>query len=90
MTKLFRVEVTCEVAVAAETQEEAERMLRDDDVDWGDELGHATFDASEVTSMSQLGDEWRGALPYTTHDDYKDKPCEFFVEMLDLVNGVKK
>lgn len=90
MNKLYRVEVVCEVAVVAETQEEAEALVRDETVDWHDELGNASYDATEVTSMKQLDYGWRGAFPYMKQSEFQDKPCEFYVEFLDLANGMKE
>lgn len=77
MKKLYRVEVTCEVAVIAESIEEAEALLAEDSLDWRDELGQAEYSAREVTSMNQLAEGWRGAYPYG--EGGGDHPCEFYL-----------
>jgi hypothetical protein len=77
MKKLYRVEVTCEVAVVAESPKEAETLISEDSFDWRHELNNAEYSATEVTSMNQLEEGWHGACPY---GDSADHPCEFWVE----------
>ena len=77
MKKLYRVEVMCEVAVVAESAEEAEKLISEDSADWRHELGDAAYDVTEVINMNQLSEGWQGAYPYGGDGVHS---CEFYFE----------
>jgi hypothetical protein len=85
MKKLYRVEVVCEVAVVAESAEQAEELLAENRYDWRGELESAEYSAREVTNMNQM-DDWRGSYPY---GDDGSHHCESYVEASKTEDGVK-
>jgi len=81
MSKLFRVQVVCDVVVLAESLEQAEAILRDNTVDWRHELLDADYSATEVVSVTQIP-EWKGCLPYSLQGE-EEKPCEEYLDPPD-------
>lgn len=59
---LYRVLVTAEIYVAADSHAKAESVART--VDWRHELRDATVVTTEVKSEAEISTEWRDAWPY--------------------------
>jgi len=76
--KLFHVRVEVDVMVAAESVEQAEEIVSEDQVDWRYEACNADVSSTEVTRLDQLDEEWQDALPYGLESS--SKTCREILE----------
>ena len=89
--KLFKVTFETEMMVLAKDAEDAELGVVDQDFDWSQEIGNGSASAQEVKNVSEIPEDWLGALPYSKgRGAYPERTCQRILELLGQEKDVSK
>ncbi len=74
---LYRVSMTFETFVRADSEDDAVEWLNDNR-EWLDDLSDGDMSATQVTDVKRVPPEWINSLPWSDHKD--ERTCEQVIE----------